>query len=300
MAQTLADLLPTLAELSAHRDVRHSLADLARDAGTSASTFQRAFSRIVGESPKQYTRRLQLESAALALISTERSVIGVALDTGFDSHEGFTRAFASHFGMPPKDFRSSHAHLAADAGTAALLHQIGPCIGLFRASLDTAQEHIMNYDITRQQIAETVFLYKRGRCSHADIAKTLGGLLGPAFQFAMANGLELRSPPTTLYVEWGPGMVTMHGGLAIAAVPTTSLPEGILVETLPATEAAVTIHTGAYDGLGDAHAALDQFLDEHQLTKAGAPREIYLTDPGEVPDPANWKTQVIWPVARSR
>ena len=154
----------------------------------------------------------------------------------------------------------------------------------------------MNYDITRQPIADTVFLHKRGRCSHADIANTLGGLLGPAFQFAMTNGLELRSPPSTLYVEWGPGMVTMHGGLAIAAVPTIALPDGIFVDVLPACEAAVAIHTGPYDGLADAHAAMEQFLDEHQLAKAGAPREVYLTDPGEVPDPAQWKTQVIWPV----
>jgi len=93
MAQTLAGLLPTLAMLAARRDERHSLAELARDAGTSASTFQRAFTRIVGESPKQYTRRLQLESAALALVSTTRSVLDVAFDVGFESHEGFTRVF---------------------------------------------------------------------------------------------------------------------------------------------------------------------------------------------------------------
>jgi AraC-like DNA-binding protein len=64
--QTLEDLLPTLAKLAARRGERRSLAELAREAGTSESTFQRAFSRIVGESPKQYTRRLQLERATLA------------------------------------------------------------------------------------------------------------------------------------------------------------------------------------------------------------------------------------------
>ena len=56
------------------------------------------------------------------------------------------------------------------------------------------------------------------------------------------------------------------------------------------------MHTGPYDGLGEAHAAVEQFLAEEKLQKAGAPREIYVTDPGEVPDPKDWKTQVIWPV----
>lgn len=298
MAQTLEDLLPTLALLASDRDSRHSLAELARHAGTSASTFQRAFSRLVGESPKQFTRRLQLESAALALITSDRSVLDVALDAGFESHEGFTRAFTTHFELPPKDFRSSHAHLATDQINASLIHHVGPCIGLFRTSLDP-KELPMNYDITRQPIAETIFLHKRARCSHAEIANTLGGLLGHGFQFAVANGLEFRSPPMTLYVEWGPGMVTMHAGLAIAAVPSMALPEGIFVDVLPACEAAVTIHTGSYDGLADAHAAMEQFLDGEKLVKAGAAREVYLTDPGEVPDVAQWKTQVIWP-ARPR
>lgn len=294
----LVDLLPTLAGLAEHRGERVSLAELAREAGMSPSTFQRAFSRIAGESPKQFTRRLQLESAALALITTTASVLDIALDAGFESHEGFTRVFATHFGAPPKEFRQRHAHLAADATNAALVHHLGPCIGLFR-TLTNHEDPPMNYDITRQPLPASTFLYKSARCSHADIAKTLGGLLGPVFQYAMTNGIELRSPPTTLYVEWGPGMVTMEAGMMIGTAVTP--PEGIQIAILPAGEAAVAIHTGPYDGLPDAHAAIEQFVAEHALEKAGAPREIYLTDPGEVPDPKDWKTQIIWPVrARSQ
>src|SRR4051794_38546182 len=114
MSQALEELLPTLAWIAAHRDERHSLADLAADAGPSASTVQRAFSRAGGESPKQVRRRLQLERAALALISSEGSVLDGARDAGSESHEGFTRVFASHFGMPPKEFRQRNAQLAAD------------------------------------------------------------------------------------------------------------------------------------------------------------------------------------------
>jgi AraC family transcriptional regulator len=294
--QTLAALLPTLARLAAQRDERHSLAELAEDAGASASSFQRAFTRLVGESPKQYTRRLQLESAALALISTTRSVLDVALDAGFESHEGFTRVFASHFGVPPKEFRKLHAHLVADEVNAALVRQLGPCIGLFRAPLAAThhEDPTMSYDITRQPIEPCTFLYKEARCSHADIAKTLGALFGSVFQYAVSNGLELRSPPTTLYVEWGPGMVTIHAGMMVAAA--ASPPAGMHVATLPACDAAVTMHTGPYDGLGKAHAAMEQFLAKHDLQKAGPAREIYVTDPGEVPDPAQWKTQLVWPV----
>ena len=296
MVQTLDDLLPTLAMLAAHRTERHSLAELARQAGTSASTFQRAFARIVGESAKQYTRRLQLETSVLDLISSDRSVLEVALDAGFESHEGFTRAFSSHFGLPPREFRRRYAHLGSSPQHRDLIDHIGPCVGLFRASLGAGhfEDPTMNYDIARQQIEDCTFLYMKGRCTHAEIANTLAGLLGGVYQHAMENGIELCSPPTALYAEWGPGMVTLHAGMMVASAS----PSGdIHVEALPAGEAAVTIHTGSYDGLGDAHAAVEQYLAEHDLQKAGPPREIYLTDPGEVPDPKDWKTQVVWPIA---
>ncbi len=32
--------------------------------------------------------------------------------------------------------------------------------------------------------------------------------------------------------------------------------------------------------------------------RAGAPWEIYVTDPAEVADPARWRTDVFWPLAR--
>jgi AraC family transcriptional regulator len=296
MPRTLRELLPTLAALSASRDRRRSLAELASAHDTSPSTLQRAFTRIVGESPKHYTRRLQLECAALALIGTDQSVLDVALDAGFDSHEGFTRAFATHFGVPPKAFRQRHAHLRHAPLHAELLEHVGPCIGLFRAPLNHTpkKDPQMNYDITRQQLDAATFLYKRGRCAHADIATTLGQLLPAVYQHAIERGYELRSPPTTVYVEWGPGMVTLHAGMFVAAAEAA---DGFEVAELPAGEAAVAIHTGPYDSLGEAHAALEQFLDAHGLTPAGPVRETYLTDPGETPDPNEWKTQLAWPIA---
>ncbi len=296
MSRTLEDLLPLLAKLAGSRGTRRSLAELAAEAGTSPSTFQRAFSRIAGESPKQYTRRLQLECAALALVSSDRTVLDVALDVGFESHEGFTRVFSGQFGLPPMEFRRRYAHLGGDERHMALVSQVGPCVRLFRSPLTPphhAKDLAMNYDITRQPIEECTFLYKRGRCSHADIATTLGRLLPAVFQHAMANGIELRSPPTVIYREWGPGMVTLDAGMMVASA---SASDDFQVETLPAGEAAVAIHAGSYDGLGDAHAAVEQFIADSGLDKAGPLREIYLTDPGEVPNPADWRTQLVWPV----
>ncbi|MEM6676154.1 MAG: helix-turn-helix domain-containing protein [Planctomycetota bacterium] len=304
MAAELTAFLEILAEQARDRGRRVSLAELARQAGLSPSHFQRTFARLIGESPKQFVRRLQLEYAAAQLITTERSVLQVALDAGFESHEGYSRAFRAHFGRSPRSIRKAGVlDPEIRARHAALIQSIGPCVRLYRTSTEsnrspaTRSRITMNYDITRQSLDPSALLCKEVRCTHAEIAQSLAECLPAAFAYATQKGIPLLGPPTTRYADWGPGVVTLQGGVP---VPPGSEPgDGLMVVDLPAIDAAVTVHTGSYDGLGDAHAALETYLLENGLESGGPAIEIYLTDPGEVPDPAEWKTMIQKPIARS-
>ena len=68
--------------------------------------FHRIFKGVVGEGVNEYVRRLRLESAAVALKTTDRGVLQVALDAGYGTHEAFTRAFRQLFGVSPTQFRA--------------------------------------------------------------------------------------------------------------------------------------------------------------------------------------------------
>lgn len=59
-----------------------------------------------GETPAALRRRVLLERAAHRLLTTDDEVLAVALDAGFDSHEGFTRAFGRAYGVPPSRWRT--------------------------------------------------------------------------------------------------------------------------------------------------------------------------------------------------
>jgi AraC family transcriptional regulator len=82
-----------------------TLAALARAAGYSQWHAARIFKEMTGKSPVEYIRLRRLSIAATRLRELPDRVVDVAFDFVFDSHEGFTRAFARQFGMPPQKFR---------------------------------------------------------------------------------------------------------------------------------------------------------------------------------------------------
>lgn len=84
------------------------IAELARIAGFSIRHFQRTFAARTGESPQQHIRRLRLEQAAGAIVRSRKSLLSIALEAGFESHEVFCRAFRLRFGHSPREYRRSH------------------------------------------------------------------------------------------------------------------------------------------------------------------------------------------------
>ena len=80
-------------------------AQLASAAGYSPWHATRLFRELVGIPPLEYLRARRLSWAALKLRDSGDRVLDVALQYAFDSHEGFTRAFSSRFGLSPDRYR---------------------------------------------------------------------------------------------------------------------------------------------------------------------------------------------------
>jgi AraC-like DNA-binding protein len=80
----------------------HTLTDMAGDAYSSPFHFSRLLSRRAGEPPVAMRRRVMLERAAWQL-REGTSVTDAAFAAGYDSVEGFGRAFARAFGHAPSE-----------------------------------------------------------------------------------------------------------------------------------------------------------------------------------------------------
>ncbi len=77
-----------------------SAAQLAQQAGYSVYHFSRIFTGVIGISALSYVTWRKLQYGLYDLCQGEK-VINVAMKYGFETHAGFTKAFAHWFGFPP-------------------------------------------------------------------------------------------------------------------------------------------------------------------------------------------------------
>ena len=107
-------LLSTLLYIQTHLEQDLSLDVLAERVGFSAFHFHRIFRETIGEAVKEYIRRLRIERGAYRLKISEQTILQIALDAGFKTHESFTRAFERQFGITPSEFRTNFLRLSRE------------------------------------------------------------------------------------------------------------------------------------------------------------------------------------------
>jgi AraC family transcriptional regulator len=292
------DLLDVVREIRSRYVTGLSLDRLAARAGWSPFHLHRSFRAVVRETPKQYALRLQLQMAAAHLVSSDDSILDIAIAVGFNSHEVFTRAFRRQFGLTPAGYRArALAGASAETRTRhiALLHTSGPCLGLFHVPTSSPRRSSMpTLSIERRDMAVQPFMLVRMRVARHELSSAIGEGLGKAFPYAMRTGLAIAGRPTTRYLSTGPGLYNIEVGVPVAA---TAPGEGdVEPGALPGGPVAVAIHGGPYDQLSETYAALERWIEANGYRTSGAPWEAYITDPADHPDPADWRTEVCWPL----
>jgi AraC family transcriptional regulator len=108
------------------------------------------------------------------------------------------------------------------------------------------------------------------------------------------QGIERAGPPMALFHDYREDHVDLE-----VAVPVGGPAEGegrIEARELPGGRAAVATHKGPYETLGKVHEALDAFAHERG-GHGGVARQVHLVGPGDDPDPATWRTEVVYPLA---
>lgn len=99
--------------------------DLADRVHLSRFHFDRVIAATAGEPPAAFRRRVLLERAAYRLVTTDHTVLDIAIDAGYGSHEAFTRAFSRAYGSSPARWRRRPTRIQIDAPSDVHFHPPG-------------------------------------------------------------------------------------------------------------------------------------------------------------------------------
>lgn len=89
-------------------DEKVTLENLSKAAGYSKWHSLRIFKEVFHKTPYEYIKAIRLTKAAYCIRGeADVNILNVAMQTGFNSHEGFTKAFTSYFGINPSKYKNS-------------------------------------------------------------------------------------------------------------------------------------------------------------------------------------------------
>ena len=296
-ASTRSDYLDrvrrVLRHVQEHLDEELSPDDLAQVAHFSRFHFHRVFRGIVGESIGEHLRRLRLERASGELRRTDRSVLDIALDAGYEAHEAFTRAFRGHFGVAPSEYRAAPEPIVFPHSLCGVHYGADEAVSRFVP----LQEDSHMIDVKFEMLPPRRLLAR----PHAGDYQGIGAAFELLYGFAFSQGL-IGPDSVSLGIYYDDPDATPVEKLrshACLTVPASfgSAPEGYELLELEGGEHAIGIHRGPYEGLHQSYRWLfGQWLPSSGREPANrAVHEIYVNDP-RTTAPADLITHICVPL----
>ena len=209
--------------------------------------------------------------------------------------------------MPVADVKAVLA--AADANTRNTLigkhlERLEHELARTRAAVDSLRALLdrPGYAVSHRTVPAIRALAIGATVERGEILAWWHGALGELRATARAQKLEPTGPMGGLYDA---ELFTESHGHAVVFLPVAhnskpKLVGRIEVIDVPAAELAVVTHAGSHDGVDAAYGELGAYVAEHEIAVDGPLREYYLRDAYDHRDPAEWLTEIAWPIFRSR
>jgi effector-binding domain-containing protein len=134
-----------------------------------------------------------------------------------------------------------------------------------------------------------------GRVPRSELTQAIPARIEESGTWVFANGGPTGAPMASVGMPDADGTVELEVGWP--AAPGADPPAPFTVVTYPASRAVVHRHIGPYELLPQTYEALSAAIAAAGLTPGAPVRESYETNPQEVPDPADWVTEIVWPIA---
>ena len=152
----------------------------------------------------------------------------------------------------------------------------------------------MNRKFETKQIEAQHIVGIRTTAAMDKIGEVMGPMFGEVYGHIQGNGQQPAGMPFAIYHSMDGNSVDLECGMPVASpIPGT---DRIRAGELPAGTVATVTHMGPYDAFPQTWSALSEWMASQGLQPAGAPWEVYVTDPGAEPDQSKWRTDIFFPV----
>jgi len=261
-----------------------SLEELAEVACFSPFHFHRIFRGMVGESVKEYIRRLKLERAAQQLRHSNRSIQDISMDAGYENQGSFTRIFSNIFGIPPLEYRKTFRNGQKDEA------------GEKKYILSIQRPGGGNMEVSIKEFDEMTVAFVRHTGPYQDVGKAWEKL-------CCDQQVRTMSGPDSLAIGicYDDPDVTEEEKIrydACVTVDDSFVPgNGISRQKIRGGDYAVMFHKGRFEDLLKSYRWIygEWLPGSGREVEAGPSLEIYLTDPDKVP-PEEMLTEIRIPL----
>jgi effector-binding domain-containing protein len=136
------------------------------------------------------------------------------------------------------------------------------------------------HEVTEEVVAARPTAVVPATTTWTEYPKIWKGLLDEVWGCLRAGGIQSGCRNVMLYLDEVP-----HVEVGVELTQPCPLTGRVVASTLPSGTVAKSVHRGTYDGLGGAHAAVQQWIRDRERSRAGPWWEVYgphRDDPAEV------------------
>lgn len=158
----------------------------------------------------------------------------------------------------------------------------------------------LSCEVHLKEVADQPVLSMNVQAAYGTFGPAIRSAFGTLIAFASETGVYAPDePPLIILYQYTPEVGEV-GGIAFEVCLPISRPiegrRGIMNTLLPGGLVASVVHVGPYHELELIYPMLGAWIEAHGYGMAGPPRNLLVTNPTQVTDPAGYHTEVQWPL----
>ena len=265
-----------------------TLANIAKESGSSSFHFARLFQAYTGETTFDFLRRIRLTTALRMLQEDpDGPVTEIALSVGYETPSAFNKAFKKVLNMSPRDFRK-----IGKEGQHDVIYDLSRP----RIPKEITVNLTPKYEVVTRSDTHYVFLEKHG--PFAEVAPPTWNEMFPLVYSQLEQGkfVEFLGLSGIDKSKIGEDAMIYQAGVALASEPEKPL-KGLQYRKIKSGKYARFLLTGPYVQIWPAFDQMFKTLAENQVElRPEFCIENYLNDPRETPED-QLLTELLIPVA---